>query len=183
MSKFDYLFKMKKPFQNIFTATVILFLTYTSVQAQIDASLLVNIHNVSDAEMNAIINPLTGSLVYNTDLESVMQFNGATWDRLYEAGVQILPKTTDYTVIAQDNGKIFTFDSAVDVTITIPAGLPVGFNISIYQISDGRVTISGDGGVEIKNRLNRFRTAGKDAGVGLVCTATNIFHLTGDLKQ
>ncbi len=38
-------------------------------------------------------------------------------------------------------------------------------------------------GVTVLNRLSRFKTAGKDAGAGLICTSTNNFHLTGDLKR
>lgn len=92
-------------------------------------------------------------------------------------------KTANYTLTADDNGKVFTFSSATDVTLTVPNGLPVGFNISIYQTNAGQVTIAGAGGVTILNRLSRFKTAGQHAGAGLICTSTNNFHLTGDLKR
>lgn len=90
-------------------------------------------------------------------------------------------KTANYALVAADNGKVFTFNSTADVTLTVPTGLPVGYNVSIYQTNTGKVIISG--GATILNRLSRFKTAGKDAGVGLVATAADIFHLTGDLKK
>lgn len=96
---------------------------------------------------------------------------------------EVVNKTTNYTLVLADNGKVFTFNSAADVTLTVPAGLPVGYNISIYQIGNGNVTITGAGGVTVLNRLSRFKTAGRDAGIGLIATATNVFHLTGDLKR
>lgn len=96
---------------------------------------------------------------------------------------EVVNKITNYTLVLADNGKVLTFNSAADVTLTIPAGLPVGYNISIYQIGNGNVTITGAGGVTVLNRLSRFKTAGKDAGIGLIATATNVFHLTGDLKR
>lgn len=177
--------KMKNNIRSFIAVTAVFLLTQTTTWAQIDPALLVNIHNVTDTEMSAILNPLPGSLIYNTTRNSIMQFNGTTWDKLLEdkvLNVEVLPKTANYTVALADNGKVITFDSTSDVTLTIASGLPIGFNISIYQIGDGRVTIAGAGGVSVKNRLSRFKTAGKDAGVGLICTATNSFHLTGDLK-
>ena len=96
--------------------------------------------------------------------------------------VEVVNKTSNYTLKASDNGKVFTFNSTSAITLTVPSGLFVGFNISIYQTNTGKVTISGATGVNILNRLNRFKTAGKNAGAGLVCTSSNSFHLTGDLK-
>ncbi|CAM1372996.1 hypothetical protein [Tenacibaculum xiamenense] len=98
------------------------------------------------------------------------------------ATAEVVNRTSNYTLIADDNGKVFTFNSTSDITLTVPSGLPVGFNISIYQTNTGRVTISGAAGVTILNRLSRFRTAGQHAGAGLVSTSTNNFHLTGDLR-
>jgi len=95
----------------------------------------------------------------------------------------VLVKTGDYTLSSSDNGSILTFNDTNLMTLTVPLGLAVGYNVSLYQIGIGQVTIVGSGGVSIKNRLSRFKTAGKDAGIGLVSTATNIFHLTGDLKK
>ncbi|MEX6625302.1 hypothetical protein [Tenacibaculum salmonis] len=93
----------------------------------------------------------------------------------------IINKTSDYTLTLSDNGNVLTFNSTTDITLTVPTGLPIGYNISIYQIGTGKVTIQG--GATILNRLSRFKTAGKDAGAGLIATGTNIFHLTGDLKK
>jgi len=151
---------------------------------QIEGELLLGLVNATTVEMNATINPIQGSLLYNTDEERIYQYNGTSWDKLLIDGrATVEAKTANYTITTADAGKVFTFDSTADVTLTAGAGLPIGFNISVYQIGDGQVTIIGAGGVSIKNRLSRFKTAGKDAGVGLICTATNTFHLTGDLKK
>ena len=93
----------------------------------------------------------------------------------------VVPKTASYALVASDNGKVFTFSSSTDVILTVPTGLPIGFNVSIYQIGAGTVTVSG--GTTILNRLSRFKTAGLSAGAGLIITATNTAHLTGDLKR
>ncbi|WP_435263339.1 hypothetical protein [Tenacibaculum sp. nBUS_03] len=96
---------------------------------------------------------------------------------------EVINKTASYTLTSADNGKVFTFNTVTDVTLNVSAGLPIGFNISIYQVNTGKVEIIGVGGVTVLNRLSRFKTAGKDAGAGLICTSTNNFHLTGDLKR
>ncbi|WP_431166411.1 hypothetical protein [Tenacibaculum halocynthiae] len=142
---------------------------------------------------------LNGNTVLNNNLRVVGSFSdsssnaGTTGQVLSSTGTgtqwvdpnlaEIINKTASYTLTSVDNGKVFTFNSATDVTLNVPAGLPVGFNISIYQINTGKIEIAGAGGVTVLNRLSRFKTAGKDAGAGLLCTSTNNFHLTGDLKR
>lgn len=164
--------------------SIFLFLAVFASYGQIEGNLLLGLTRATTIEMNSVNNALQGSLLYNIDEERVYQFNGTTWDKLLINNLAVVEnKTSNYTLTANDNAKVFAFNSASDITLTTIAGLPIGFNISIYQIGDGQVTISGASGVTIKNRLSRFKTAGKDAGVGLLCTATNVFHLTGDLKR
>lgn len=155
-----------------------------STRAQIEPELLVNITSATTADMITITTETAGSLVYNSDEGRIYQFDGINWNRFALEGSAIVEtKTTSYQVTELDGGKVFVFDSATDTNLTIPTGLPIGFNISVYQTGDGQVTVTGSGGVTIKNRLSRFKTAGKDAGVGLISTATDTFHLTGDLKK
>ncbi|WP_238527913.1 hypothetical protein [Aquimarina agarivorans] len=125
-----------------------------------------------------------GQIIFNSTLKKIFEYNGTEWKQLLEDRLTpvVVPLTASYTLINSNNTNVLTFDSATDITLTIPTGLPIGYNISIYQIGDGQVTITGAGGVQIKNRLSRFKTAGRDAGVGIISTATNIFHITGDLK-
>ena len=145
----------------------------------------VNNNQVTTANV-APNDPVENDIWFEEGTDNVFVFDIADgWNQINHAaflnGVE--EKLTDYTLVLEDFRKVLTFNSAVDRTLTIPAGLPVGYNISIYQIGDGDVTIVGDDGVMVLNRLLRFRTAGRYAGVGLVSTATNIFHLTGDLKR
>jgi len=162
---------------------ILLAVSFTSY-SQLQGDLLIGITIATTAEMNTVSNPIEGSLIYNSEKRRVYQFNGSTWEELLiRETPKIEAKTSNYTLTSADNGSVFTFNSTVDVIISAGVELPVGFNVSIYQIGEGKVTISGAPGVTIKNRLSRFKTAGKDAGVGLICTATNTFHLTGDLKK
>lgn len=144
---------------------------------------LVQIHALTTAQRAALSTPIVeGTLVFDASVKKLYVYADAQWQELIFIP-KVYEKTGDYTLTQGDNGAILTFNSASAVTITIPTGLPIGYNISVYQIGTGKVTIASDGTTSIKNRLSRFRTAGKDAGVGIVSTATDVYHLTGDLRR
>ena len=175
----------------------------STVHAAFEDDLIFTLKAGTQTDMNTII-PTLGMVVYNSTDNKIYYYNGTNWVAVstlfissdtdnklvtgtdggisYTPSAVVIAKTSNYTLQQSDNGAVLTFNSASDVTLTVPAGLPVGFNVSIYQIGNGKVTIAGSGAV-IKNRLSRFKTAGKDAGVGLVSTSTNTYHLTGDLKK
>lgn len=139
------------------------------------------------AQIDAIHTGLTGSEgdMYK-DTVNDLQYIGVTDGSLKLLSpylVRVIAKTADYTISMGESSAVITFNSATPVTLTIPTGLPIGYNISVYQIGAGQVTIVGAGGVTLKNRLSIFKTAGKDSGAGIICTATNVFHITGDLKK
>ncbi|WP_109853374.1 hypothetical protein [Aquimarina sp. AU58] len=163
---------------------LVVFLYYTSTIAQIDANALLGLPGATTTDINGISTATIqeGSLVFDTVKKKVFQFNGTEWKELLESP-SVFAKTGNYTLVDTDNHNILTFNSTTDVTLTVPAGLPIGYNVSIYQLGAGKVTVTGAAGVTIKNRLLRFKTAGLDAGAGIVCTATNTFHITGDLKR
>lgn len=48
--------------------------------AQIDATLLLALTHATTSEINAINNPIEGSLIYNKTEKSVKQYNGSTWE-------------------------------------------------------------------------------------------------------
>lgn len=164
--------------------SVILFIAlgFALAQAQIPTNTLLAIPSYTTADITATTTATEGSLAFDTDQKKLFKWNGTVWKELLTTPPTVSSKTGDYTLTAADNYSAITFDSATDITLTIPSGLIIGYNVSIYQIGAGQVTISG-AGATIKNRLSRFKTAGVDAGVGIISTATDIFHVTGDLKK
>ncbi len=163
-----------------FLKYLFLFLFTQSLFSQIDPNSLLGLPQLNTVDRISVT-PIAGNLVFDTDFQKVFEFNGTQWKQLLEAPI-VIPLTGDYTATLQDNGNILTFNSPTDVVLTMPAGLPEGYNLSIYQIGAGKVQFVGAGSVQVKNRLNRFFTAGLDAGAGIVATGTDIFHLTGDLR-
>jgi len=143
---------------------------------------LVQIHQLTTAERNVLSTSIAeGTLAFDTTVKKLYVYADTTWKEVLFSP-KVVAKMGNYTLVISDNSNVLTFNSTTPVTLTIPAGFPIGFNVSVYQIGTGKVTIVGSG-TTVLNRLNRFRTAGKDAGVGIVSTATDTYHLTGDLRR
>lgn len=110
-----------------------------------------------------------------------LQSDGTNWQLIAKTPknyASVETKTGNYVLTAADNGKVINFNSGTAVTLTVPNDLPVGFNISIYQMGAGEVTVIGSR----ENRLGRYKTAGQYAGAGIVTLAVGTNILTGDLK-
>ena len=86
-----------------------------------------------------------------------------------------------YSLQAADNGAVVAFTSNSPVTLTIPSGLGVGFNVSILQLGAGTVTPTASG-TTIRQRLLLTKTAGQYAYITLVASSADTFVLSGDLQ-
>lgn len=163
----------------------VLFVIHPSISFATQTDELIEVHSMTTSEINALATPIQeGKLVFNAETKKVNVFLDGVWkELLFAFSTDVHLKIANYTLTVLDNESVITFDSPSDVILTIPAGLSIGFNVSVYQINTGKVTIQGASGVSVLNRLNRFRTAGKDAGIGIVSTSQDVFHLTGDLKR
>ena len=169
------------------TLIIIIFFTYAFAKAQtIDAALITNIKQNDVSEASEITNIsgtlLEGTLLYDTTRKGGYVYDGTDWRRIYFAP-RVDEKTASYTLLPSDDGNVLKFTGATDVTLTIPAGLDIAFNISVYQLGTGKVTIVAASGATVNNRLSRFVLAGQNAGAGVICTAVNTYHVTGDLKK
>ena len=57
-----------------------------SGKGQIDANLLLGLTNATTAEVNAIQNPIIGSLLYNTTEQAIFSYNGTAWIEVLTPG-------------------------------------------------------------------------------------------------
>jgi hypothetical protein len=87
---------------------------------------------------------------------------------------------TTYTLTGSDTGKILTLSNASAITVTIPTGLPVGFNCTIMQKGAGAITFATASGVTLFNRQSHTKSAGQRAVCGLLIDVLNEVTLTGD---
>ena len=90
--------------------------------------------------------------------------------------LNIVDITSDYLISSSDNGKVLRFNIAAgSKTLTIPSGLPVGFNFIVTQENVGQVTWVADTGVQIKNVNGHTQSIGNGAVLSFIHTANNVF--------
>jgi hypothetical protein len=93
--------------------------------------------------------------------------------------------TTTYTLQTSDYNKMINMSNISVSTITIPTGLPDGWTCSIIQTgsSTSTVTIAGVGGVTIRSPFNYRRSQTQYGVIKIVCLGSNVYSLSGNLKQ
>lgn len=96
--------------------------------------------------------------------------------------VQSSTFTNNFYISKNHNGQMIYGNSNVGITGILSGDFPSGFNVSISQISDGAITIAVTGGINIRNKANANKTAGKySVGSILKINNSNDFLLYGDL--
>lgn len=88
---------------------------------------------------------------------------------------------TTYTFLSTDNGKVVTFNNGSAVTVTIPSGLPVGFNCTGIQLGAGQVGFTAASGLTLNSYGNQYRLIGQHASASIIEYSTNIVNLSGNL--
>ena len=88
---------------------------------------------------------------------------------------------TSYTLTGTDNGKIVTFNNSSAVTVTIPTGLPVGFNCTAIQLGAGQVGFTNAAGLTMQSYGNQYKMIGQHASATIIEYTTNIVNLSGNL--
>ena len=84
-----------------------------------------------------------------------------------------------YNLTAADNGKIIQSTAASAITVTIPAGLPTGFNCTIVQMGTGQITFSGT----YLNRGNFTKTASQYAVVSIMHLGSDKIIVAGEMSN
>lgn len=108
---------------------------------------------------------LTGG---NSDTSSISGFTAT-----------ITTVSANYSLTAADNGKVIQSTSASAITITIPTGLPTGFNCTVVQMGAGQITFSGT----YFNRGNFNKTASQYAIVSILHMGSNNIIVSGEMSN
>jgi hypothetical protein len=87
--------------------------------------------------------------------------------------------TAAYSITAADNGKILQSTSVTALTITIPTGLPTGFNCTVVQMGAGQITFSGT----YLNRTGFTKTASQYSVVSILHLGSNSILVTGEMSN
>jgi hypothetical protein len=91
----------------------------------------------------------------------------------------IVSTAINYSLTAADNGKVIQTTSASAITITIPTGLPTGFNCTLVQMGAGQVTLSGT----YLNRTGFTKTASQYSVVSILHLGSNSIIVTGEMSN
>jgi hypothetical protein len=110
----------------------------------------------------------TGTFTGNSDTSSISGFSA-----------NITSVSANYPLTAADNGKVIQSTSASALTITIPSGLPVGFNCTVVQMGAGQITFSGT----YLNRGNFTKTASQYAIVSILHMGSNNIIVSGEMSN
>jgi hypothetical protein len=94
-------------------------------------------------------------------------------------GANVATISTGYNLSASDNGKIIQSTSASAITVTIPTGLPTGFNCTIVQMGAGQITFSGT----YLNRSGFTKTASQYAVVSIMHLGSNSIIVAGEMSN
>lgn len=86
---------------------------------------------------------------------------------------------TTYTIVATDNGKVIQSTGASAMTITIPAGLPTGFNCTVVQMGAGQITFAGT----FFNRTGFTKSASQYSVISILNLGSNNYLVTGEMSN
>ncbi|MCE4217939.1 hypothetical protein [Aquirufa antheringensis] len=84
-----------------------------------------------------------------------------------------------YNISAADNGKILQSTSATAITITIPTGLPTGFNCTVVQMGAGQLTFSGT----YFNRGSFTKSASQYSVISIIHLGSNNIIVSGEMSN
>ena len=109
--------------------------------------------------------------------------SGSNTNTLSGFGTQINTISTSVSLAATDNAEVIQSNASSAITITIPAGLPTGFNCMVLQYGAGQITFSGASGVTIINRNGYNKTIGQYALVTILHIGSNNVIISGELSN
>ena len=87
--------------------------------------------------------------------------------------------SANYSITAADNGKVIQSTSASAITVTIPTGLPTGFNCTFVQMGSGQISFSGT----YLNRTGFTKSASQYSVVSLLHLGSNSIIVTGEMSN
>ncbi len=114
---------------------------------------LVGIHSVTNSQMNSIANPITGTLLFNSDNSSLYGYNGSSWESLK-------PQGNETKIIADDNVTITGSGTTADPYIvrsvkpTLTKNADGSYTFSNRIDPDVVITTGGGGNVPLVTQSN-----------------------------
>jgi len=110
---------------------------------------LVVLHNVNTVEMNAIVSPIRGSLIFNTDDKEVYKRNATTWDKISSDGSETKVISGEGVTMTGEgtpaNPYIFNIDSVIHTPVNdCSSGVQASFCHGINSSVNGTYCVDHD---------------------------------------
>jgi hypothetical protein len=135
----------------------------------------------SSARSSAITSPTEGMLSYLTGTNAFEYYDGSAWTTLVPAQAQtISDKSAGYTIVAGDAYSLIRSTNSA-ITITLANVLTVGQRIDFYQAGTGQVTFAAGSGVTLQSKNSNVKTAAQYSAATVICVASGVYALIGDL--
>jgi len=141
---------------------------------------------VTPAKLNSAATPTATAALEDGEVTT-----GKIADRAVTAGkldgiADIAGKTADYTLVLADAGRVIEFNSASDLTLTVPtnatAAFATGATIIVTRRGAGEVTVAGASGVTLRSDGSKARLRNQYTAASLVKIGTDEWLLAGNLK-
>lgn len=113
-----------------------------------------------------------------TSVQDIHDIVDTMEDRTSQA---IFAKTGNYTAASVDNRRRFVFNTATDVTFTIPNFLSVGWECSVIQQGVGKIIFAVSNGT-LRSKDGHTKTAGPYSMAYVTMFASSQILLTGDTE-
>jgi hypothetical protein len=130
---------------------------------------------------SAVFGSITSTTATLTDNSTTV----ATTEFVQKAALGISTQTSSYTLVLSDAGKLVEFNSASNLTLTIPANssvaFPVGTQIVVARLGSGKVNIAITTDTLYSVSSNRYISSQYGA-VTLVKRTSTTWYLFGDLS-
>ena len=100
----------------------------------------------------------------------------------FVANFNTITSGSSYSLLATDNGKILNINVASAFTLTIPSGLPVGFNCTVVQYGTGQIVLTASG-TTLKNRNSFTKSAGQYSIITIINMGTETYITSGEMSN
>lgn len=100
----------------------------------------------------------------------------------FAANFNTITTGSSYTLLSTDNGKIININVASAFTLTVPSGLPVGFNCTVVQYGAGQITLT-NSGTTFKNRNSFTKSAGQYSIITIINMGSETYITSGEMSN
>jgi hypothetical protein len=140
--------------------------------------------NFAGAAANVYVGSITGTTTVNGAMvvEQSMTVNGST----VLGPSEIVVKTSSYSPLLADQGKILEMANGSDAVITVPRNdsiaFPVGSQITVIRNGAGKVSFSPASGVTLRSDSSKQYIATQYSAATLIKRDTDEWYLVGNLS-